>query len=178
MEGLGSISSTDARLLEQFNVLIEQLYRMTSQCLPARLQNTVQSIGSTMKIVREAEDGEAATQCGEEVLNSKQRLEEGEGYVVRDGVNFSLEELLEATESRGTGLSARHSYVQVLAELPNAEALRSSEKCIREWVLVDRSHVWDSGTRLVFVKCGFISEGCCLSSMEYDCAAKKRNSAD
>lgn len=168
LERFGSTSSTDARPPEHINVLIKQSYKMTSRWLPTRLQNTVQNTGSAMQNVQKAEDGEAAAQCGEAVLNKRQRLEKGRGYLVRDAVCSSREELLEAIESSETGLSVGNSQGEVLAELSKPEALRSFGKSITEWVFVHRSHVCDGNIWETFVKSGFLSGVCCLSSKSYD----------
>lgn len=126
-----------------------------------------------MKNVRRAEDGQEAFQCGDSVLEKRQRLERKRGYLVRDGVRFSLEELLGVIESRGSGLSVRNSYGRMLVEILGEKALRAFAKCIREWVLVDMIFVCDGNILVIFVKSGLTGGGRCPTLKNYDRAANK-----
>lgn len=96
----------------------------------------MQSISSIVQNSRRAGDGREATQCEETVLRNGQRLETGGGFLVGDGVCLSLVELLAATESKETGMSAENSYNRMLAKLLRERTLRSFAKCMKEWVLV------------------------------------------
>lgn len=74
-------------------------------------------MGRTVQIVRRAGDGEKAIQCGEAVLKKRKRLEKGGRHLVIDEVRLSLEEWVEAIESRQMALSAGNSSGQRLFEL-------------------------------------------------------------
>lgn len=65
---------------------------------------------------------------------------------MRDGVHLSLEELLGAVENRVTWLSVESSYGPMLAELLKEKVLKSCAKCVRKWVVVERSHVYNGDT--------------------------------
>lgn len=75
LESLGSISSTHARPLEEFEVLITQWYKMRSWQSPTRVQGTVRVMGSTMQNVQRAREGGEVTQCEEMLLKKKRLLE-------------------------------------------------------------------------------------------------------
>lgn len=70
-----------------------------------------------MQNMRRAADAEDRTQCREAGLKKRYDLEEGERFLVRDGVCLSPEELLGAIESRETGFSLENSDGRMLAEL-------------------------------------------------------------
>lgn len=69
-----------------------------------------------MQNARKAGHGEKATLCVEAVLENGQRLERGEGFLVRHERCKSPEEALGATKSRKMSLSVRHAYGSTLAE--------------------------------------------------------------
>lgn len=92
---------------------------------------------------------------------------------MRDGVCLSVEELLEAIENRKTGMSIGNLYGRMLVELLREEAMISFAKCVREWVVVDRSQVCDGEIQIVFVKSGFIRAGYCPTLKDYDRVATK-----
>lgn len=81
---------------------------------------------------------------------------------------FSLEELLEAFNSRGKRFSVRKSYSRMLAEMLREKKLKFFAKCIREWVLVQKSHVYVGGISLMFVNSRFTSGGSYLTLNRYD----------
>lgn len=95
------------------------------------------------------------TQRGEAALKRNQRLERGGKYLALDGMYFSLQKLLGATENRETGLSVDKSYGRTLPKQLGEETLRSFTKCIRAWILVERDDVCDGDTWEMIVRSGF-----------------------
>lgn len=174
LERSESMASTDTRLSEQFKVLNEQSYRVMSRQLSTRRQETVRNTDSTRSNVRKVRDVREATQCEEAVLKTRQCFERPGGYLARDCVCFSLDQLLGTIESRGMVLSVKSSHGRILVELLREEALKSSPKCVRGCVLVDRTHVHDEDVQAVFVKSGSISRASCPTLNEYNRAADKR----
>lgn len=107
------------------------------------------------------------------MLQRKQRWDRKRRYLFREGVCSSLEDLLEAFESRRTGLSVGNSYARMLVDLLCEETLNSFAKCTKEWVLVDRSRVYDEDTRMMVLKSGFISAAFCRTLKTSDLGVNK-----
>lgn len=63
LERSGSISPAGAGPFEQFNVLLRQLYRMTSRRLPMEMRRTVQNRESGLCRVQGTEDGVERSGC-------------------------------------------------------------------------------------------------------------------
>lgn len=71
------------------------------------------------------------------------------------------------------GMSIESWYDRTLAELLKEKALRPLPKRLRKWVLVDRTHICEADTRVMFVKSGFITGNYCSNLKNYDRAANK-----
>lgn len=70
-------------------------------------------------------------------------------------------------------MSVQILYGRMPIELVREKSLRSFAKCVREWVLVDKSNACDGDVWVVLVKSGLIIESCCSTLKNYELAAEK-----
>lgn len=95
-------------------------------------------------------------------------METGGGYLVRDGIFVSLEEVSKAIEIQDERKPTEKSFGRILFGLFRKKALVSFLKCIKEWVFVEENSMGDGDIRATFVKSGFISEGIIACLKDYD----------
>lgn len=108
LEKIGSTALTDAKPFDHSNVLIEHSNRKASRRLSIGMQETVQSMGSAVRNLQKAEDGEEAIQFEETVLNKKQRLEKGSEMSGAGGCLLVPESAVESYREQGDGAVSRN----------------------------------------------------------------------
>lgn len=71
---------------------------------------------------------------------------------MRDGICLPLEKMLRATNTRWTSLSVENPYGGTTPELFIEEVLKCLPECVKEFVLVEETHVYDGDLRMKFLE--------------------------
>lgn len=88
---------------------------------------------------------------------------------------MSLEDIKKGTDTGGTSLSLENRYGEMLAELFRKPALLLFAEYVGAIFLVQGRHIYDGDTRVKSVKSGFVSEGFCSTSRDYDRSGNRIN---
>lgn len=104
-ERSGSLSFTDAVSFGRFNVLIQQPYRMTFWRYLTRVYETVRTMSRALENDRRETHKAQKGFAGTPLLQKRKCGEDGEEYLVHDGVCVLLEQLVEAAEEAEAALS-------------------------------------------------------------------------
>lgn len=76
--------------------------------------------------------------------------------------------MVKSTDRRQSGLSLKTQYGWMVVDLCRKKALQSLAECVREYVLVEDTRIYDEDTRTKFVKPGSLCEEFCATLSDYD----------
>lgn len=118
------------------------------------MQETVQNMGKAVCRVRRSEGRVVKSGCEAPGLEKRQRLDGGREYFMREGFILFLEQMVEATDTEGTGLLLENEYGRMVVEPFRKESLPSLAECLKECVMVRGRHLYDRGAPLKLVEWG------------------------
>lgn len=166
------MSFTNTALFEHSNALVKQSRRMKSQGLPMTMQDTVHSKDKEVCRGRGTGDGVGRSGCGVNSPRKLRGLDRGGGHLMKDGIYWSLEEMVKAVDPVETHFSLETQYGRMLYQLFRKEALQFLVECVTEFILVEEKQIFDGEIRMELGKSGFLSERYCRTLSCYD---KSRN---
>lgn len=123
-------------LIEHSDVQIKQSFGTKFRRLSTRMLETVQKMESAVYKVQRAEIGVARGRCRSAGPKEQPHLERRGRCLVPDGIYLSLEGMVKATDTAGSGSSLETRYGGMLAYLFEKETLRVLIECVRKCVLI------------------------------------------
>lgn len=131
------------------------------------MYGTLHNMSRASKSARREKSRVTGGVLGACLLKKTKCLKGGGGYLVRDRVCFSLEQLAQAVETAKAVLTLEESSGGVLAGLRREERLGPFARCVRDRMRMDGVGVFDGDVRKMFVKSEFLRGGFCLSLGDY-----------
>lgn len=124
-----------------------------------RIFETKHKISRSFESMQGGESREHESLVGASLMNKRECVEGGGGYLVQDGVCVTLEQLAETVQRAETALTVEELFGWVLAGLRRGKGLASAAKCVGEGKCVVGVRMIYGDARMVFVKSGFTSRG-------------------
>lgn len=135
-------------------MLVKKSYRVASRRFLTRLHATVEIMSRALDSVQRPASEVNGGVVGASVLRSRKCVEDRRGYLVRDGVYFSLQQASEEVKREGAFVKLGLLLARVVGRLFRGKWLASILNCVRERMCLHAPVVLGGDVRMLFAKSG------------------------